>query len=140
MGRLLYVEGSPRKERSLSIFAAEAFLDAYALGHPQDTIDVLDIWKEALPAFDQDALEAKYAGIEGNERTPAQAAQWSRFEALAKRFIDADKFLFGVPMWNFGIPYRLKHLIDAVSHKDLLFTFDERGLNGLLTGRKAMLI
>ena len=38
------------------------------------------------------------------------------------------------------MPYRLKQLIDLVSHKDLLFTFDERGLNGLLTNAKAMVI
>ena len=43
-------------------------------------------------------------------------------------------------MWNFGIPYRLKHLIDAVSQKDVLFTFDERGLNGMLGGRKAVVV
>lgn len=43
-------------------------------------------------------------------------------------------------MWNFGIPYKLKHLIDVVSQKDLLFTFDERGLNGLLDGRKVVVI
>ena len=140
MARLLYVEGSPRKERSVSIFAAKAFLDAYAAANPGDVIDVLDIWKEDLPHLDQDGFEAKYAGIAGQERTPAQAAAWGRFQALATRFLAADKIVIGVPMWNFGIPYRLKHLIDAVSHKDLLFTFDERGLNGLLTKSKALVI
>jgi len=43
-------------------------------------------------------------------------------------------------MWNFGIPYRLKHLIDVISQKDVLFTFDERGLNGLLGGRTVVTI
>lgn len=59
---------------------------------------------------------------------------------MAHRFRAADKILIGVPMWNFAIPYRLKQLIDLVSHKDLLFTFDERGLNGLLTNAKALVI
>ena len=36
--------------------------------------------------------------------------------------------------------YRLKHLIDVVSQKDVLFTFEERGLNGLLGGRKAVVV
>lgn len=43
-------------------------------------------------------------------------------------------------MWNFGIPYRLKHLIDAASQKDVLFTFDDRGLTGMLGGRRAVVI
>ena len=79
-------------------------------------------------------------GIAGQQRTPAQEAAWNRLKAYADRFVAADKILIGVPMWNFAIPYKLKHLIDVVSHKDLLFTFDERGLNGLLTKQKAMVI
>lgn len=43
-------------------------------------------------------------------------------------------------MWNYTIPYKLKHLIDCVTQKDLLFTFDEKGLNGLLSKHKAAVI
>ena len=140
MARLLYVEGSPRKERSISIQAAKAFLDAYQAANPDDTIDVLDIWREDVPPLDEHAFEAKYAGLAGQARTPAQEAAWAKLDSFAQRFRAADKILIGVPMWNFGIPYRLKQLIDAVSHKDMLFTFDERGLNGLLTKSKAFVI
>lgn len=140
MARLLYIEGSPRKERSVSIFAARAFLSAYKAANPQDTIDELDIWSQDLPQLDQDMFDAKYAGIAGQTRTPEQMKAWNTLRLLADRFMAADKLLFGVPMWNFAIPYRLKQLIDLVSHKDLLFTFDERGLNGLLTRQKAMVI
>jgi len=65
---------------------------------------------------------------------------WKDIEALAARFHQADVLVFSVPMWNFGIPYRLKHLIDAISQKDVLFSFDERGLIGMLTGRKAVTV
>ena len=140
MARLLYVEGSPRKERSVSIQAAKAFLDAYKATHPNDTIDVLDVWREDIPVIDDNAFGAKYAGLAGQERTPAQEAAWNRLDSYAQRFRAADKILIGVPMWNFGIPYRLKQLVDAVSQKDFLFTFDERGLNGLLTKSKALVI
>ena len=140
MARLLYVESSPRKARSVSIDAATAFLDAYHAANPTDTIDLLDVWAENLPAFDQDAFEAKYAGLEGQQRTLAQEAAWGQLKKYADRFRAADKILISVPMWNFAIPYRLKQLIDVVSHKDLLFTFDERGLNGLLTKAKALVI
>lgn len=140
MARLLFIEGSPRKHRSVSTFAADAFLKAYAAANPSDTIDVFDIWNEELPQLDQDMFDAKYAGIAGATRTPEQMAAWNKLRLLADRFRAADKLLIGVPMWNFAIPYRMKQLIDLVSHKDLLFTFDERGLNGLLTNAKAMVI
>lgn len=108
--------------------------------HPQTVVDVIDVWKTTLPEFDGEALDAKYAGIEGRTRTAHQTAVWGQIEAMAARFHAADLIVFSVPMWNFGIPYRLKHLIDAVSQKDLLFTFDERGLIGMLGGRKAVVI
>lgn len=140
MSTLLYIEASPRKQRSASIEVARAFLAAYAVAHPADRIDTLDLWAADFPPFDGHALEAKYAGIAGVERTPEQRAIWDRISELARPLREADKIVLSVPMWNFGIPYRLKHYIDVVSQKDLLFSFDERGLNGLLGGKKALAI
>jgi FMN-dependent NADH-azoreductase len=48
--------------------------------------------------------------------------------------------LLSVPLWNFSIPYKLKHFIDVVSQRDILFSFDERGLQGLLKDKKAVVI
>jgi FMN-dependent NADH-azoreductase len=140
MANLLYIEASPRKKRSASIEVARAFLDAYQQSHPGHTVETIDVWNLALPEFDGDALEAKYAGIEGRERTGAQKKVWQTIESLARPFRDASTIVISTPMWNWGIPYKLKHLIDVVSQKDILFTFDERGLLGLLAGKKAVLI
>jgi FMN-dependent NADH-azoreductase len=140
MPHLLYIESSPRKQRSASIEVATAFIEAWQARHTIATVDKLDVWNTPLPEFDGAALDAKYAGIMGVERTPEQKQAWDQITELAQRFINADIILFAVPMWNFGIPYKLKHLIDVVSQKDLLFTFDERGLNGLLDGRKVVVI
>ncbi|MEJ0095353.1 MAG: NAD(P)H-dependent oxidoreductase [Methylocella sp.] len=137
---LLHVEGSPRKQRSASIEVARSFIDTWRARHREATVDTLDVWTTDLPPFDGPALDAKYAGLAGQARTDEQERVWSEINRLAERFRRADILLFSVPMWNFGIPYRLKHLIDAVSQKDVLFTFDERGLLGLLSGRKAVTI
>ncbi|HEY4298885.1 MAG TPA: NAD(P)H-dependent oxidoreductase [Paraburkholderia sp.] len=140
MAKLLYIECSPRKQRSASIEVCNAFLDAYRTAHPSDTIEPLDIWALTLPEFDGEMLAAKYAGLSGDTLTPPQAAAWRQIEALAAPFHEADKLLFGVPLWNFGIPYRLKHLIDVISQKDVLFTFDGAGFGGKLAGRKAAVV
>ncbi len=140
MPHLLHIESSPRKQRSASIEVANAFITAWKARHSQATIDTLDVWSTPLPAFDGEALGAKYAALEGVERSAEQRKVWTDIEALGQRFHRADVIVVSVPMWNFGIPYRLKHLIDAVSQKDVLFTFDERGLLGLLGGRKAVVV
>ncbi|WP_158902317.1 FMN-dependent NADH-azoreductase [Burkholderia sp. L27(2015)] len=138
--RLLHIEASPRKQRSASRQVALAFIEAWQRHHPESTIDTLDVWNAELPEFDGAALDAKYAGLTGRSRTPEEEQVWKDIEALAARFHQADVLVFSVPMWNFGIPYRLKHLIDAISQKDVLFSFDERGLIGMLAGRKAVTV
>lgn len=140
VARLLHVEASPRGQRSASLHVARAFLDSWKTRFPEASVDVLNVWTTQLPPFDGDALDAKYAGLEGRERSAEQEAAWRQIGALAERFRQASVVLLSVPMWNFGIPYRLKHLIDVISQKDVLFTFDERGLNGLLGGRKAVVV
>ena len=140
MAHVLYIEGSPRKSRSASIEVAGAALAAWRTADPQLTVDTLDIWSTELPEFDGHAMEAKYAGIAGVELTKEQQSAWHSIQTLAARFHAADALLFAVPLWNFSVPYKLKHLIDLISQKDVLFTFDERGFGGLLRGKKAILI
>ncbi len=140
MTRVLYIEASPRKQLSASIEVAQAALAAVRQSIPDVAIDKLDVWNEDLPHFDGPVMEAKYAGIAGIPLTAKQTAAWTAIRALAARFRNADHIVIAAPLWNFGIPYRLKQLIDAVTQKDLLFSFDERGLIGLLNGKKALLI
>lgn len=140
MNSLLYVEASPRKHRSASIEVARAFIRAYQAAHPSDTVDVLDVWDLDLPEFDGATMEAKYAGLGGTPLDQAQEFAWRRIQELAAPFLAAEKILFAVPLWNFSIPYRLKHLIDLISQKDVLFSFTEAGFSGLLQGRKAAVV
>lgn len=140
MPHLLHIESSPRKQRSASIEVARAFIDAWQAAHSDGTVDVLDVWSEPLPEFDGAALDAKYAGLSGTPLTDGQTAAWAQIRALAARFQRADRLVISAPMWNYSIPYKLKQLIDVVSQKDLLFTFDERGQLGTLGHCKALLV
>jgi FMN-dependent NADH-azoreductase len=140
MAQLLVIECSPRKDRSASIEVSRAFIDAYRATHPGDSVVTLDIWNLHMPEFDGEAMAAKYAGLAGVALTATQQKAWERIRELAQPFAAADKLLFGVPLWNFSIPYKLKHLIDVISQKDVLFGFDETGFRGLLNGKKAMVI
>ncbi len=135
MTTLLYIESSPRKERSHSIKVANAFLDAYRSANPDDTVDTLDLWSTELPAFDGDMLNAKYAVMHGAEPSSAEQTAWDEVGQICKRFTDADKYLFSVPMWNFGIPYVLKHYIDVITQPGYSWSFDpDSGYSGLVSG------
>ncbi len=141
MSKLLYIEASPRKDRSTSIRIAREFLDTYRAAHPGDTVDKLDLWAEELPPFDGETINAKYAVLHGQPHSPAQAAAWARVTAIADRFKSADKYLISTPMWNFGVPYKLKHYIDVITQPGLTFTVSPgEGYKGLVTGKPAVVI
>jgi FMN-dependent NADH-azoreductase len=140
MAMLLYIEASPRKDRSASIEVSRAFLKAYRAVNPHDEIETLDIWASDLPSFNDEALAAKYAGLNGTPLTTEQKTVWDDIHRLAAPFLAADKLLLAVPLWNFGISYRLKELIDLISQKDILFSADRNGYQGLLKARKAMVV
>jgi FMN-dependent NADH-azoreductase len=138
MAKLLYIEASPRKSRSKSIEVAQIFLSTLQSTHPSLEADKLDLWATELPRFDGDILEAKYAVIHGQSHTPEQVKAWKQVEAVIERFKSADWYLFSLPMWNFGIPYVLKHFIDVIVQPGLTFSFSpSEGYKGLVTGKKA---
>ena len=141
MARLLYIEASPRKDRSASIEIARTFVTEYQNTHPGDVIDTLDLWKTNLPEFDGDVVDAKYAILHGLKHTEAQRQAWSAVEKVISHFTGADKYLFSLPMWNFGIPYKLKHYIDVLTQPGYTFSFTPgEGYKGLVTGKPAAVV
>jgi FMN-dependent NADH-azoreductase len=141
VGKLLYIESSPRKARSKSIEVSQAFLQAYREAHPADEVVTLDLWAQPLPEFDGDTIDAKYQVLHGQEPNTEQAAAWQAVVDVCDEFKSADKYLISVPMWNFGVPYKLKHYIDVIAQPGQTFSFDPAtGYSGLVTGRPAVVI
>ena len=141
MPKLLYIEASPRKSRSKSIEVAHVFLGELQKKYPSVAVDNLDLWTTELPAFNGDTIDAKYAVLNGQTFTPEQAQAWRRVEAVTNRFKKPDWYLFSLPMWNFGLPYVLKHFIDVIIQPGLTFSFSPKeGYKGLVTGKKAAIV
>ncbi|HEY1683203.1 MAG TPA: NAD(P)H-dependent oxidoreductase [Tepidisphaeraceae bacterium] len=138
--RLLNIQSSPRGPRSASIAVADAFLEAYGKNCPDLMVDTLNVWDEKLPEFDSHAIGAKYKAINKQPMDSTEAAVWDRIQKLASRFQRADRIVLGVPMWNFGHPYKLKQLIDLASQRNLLFTNDGNGYGPLLKTPRALVI
>jgi FMN-dependent NADH-azoreductase len=141
MAKILYIQASPRGDRSSSTTVAKEFLAAYHAKNAGDTIETLDIWRAALPPFDGDTLAAKYSVMHGQNPTGGEAAAWAEVTKIGEHFKSADKFVFSLPMWNFGIPYRLKHYFDVIVQPGLTFGFaPDKGFFGLVTGKPAVAI
>ncbi len=141
MSKLLYIESSPRKERSHSIAVADAFLAAYRSANPEDEVVTLDLWETALPEFDGYTIDAKYQVLHGQDFDEQQQAAWNAVVAACDQFKSADKYVISLPMWNFGIPYKLKHYIDVLAQPGQTFSFSpDTGYSGLVTGKPVTVI
>lgn len=138
MRKLLHVSASPRGPRSESLAIAETFLDAFRETHPDVEVETWDLWDGSLPAFGPEAAAAKMEVFAGGSPT---GTDWQAAIDAFHRFADADAYLFSVPMWNAGVPYILKQLIDVISQPGMVFSFDPvEGYTGLLTGRRAAVV
>ncbi len=141
MTTLLHISASPRSVSSESLALAEVFLDSYLETHPDDAVAHWDLWDGTLPEFGPAAAHAKMAVFGGAAFDDEQAAAWRTVVETFERFNAADRYLFSVPMWNAGVPYILKQLIDVVSQPGMVFSYDpEHGYTGLLSGKKAAVI
>jgi FMN-dependent NADH-azoreductase len=140
MNRILYIQASPRKERSKSIQAADAFVESYLNSHPTDTVEKLNLFEADLPLFDGLAVQAKYTILHGQKHTAEEKKAWESIEKVIEQFKAADKYVFAVPMWNFGIPWRLKQYIDILVQPGYTFRVGPNGYEGLVCRKPAVVI
>ena len=141
MSKLLYIQASPRTDRSYSRTVADAFTEAYQAANPKDDVVALDIFKMDLPPFDGLAVQAKYTILHGKEHSEEELAAWKSVEAVIEQFTSADKYVMAIPMWNFSIPYRLKQYLDVILQPGYTFSFTpEEGYKGLVTGKPVLVV
>lgn len=136
--RILHIIASPRGADSQSSKLAHAYLEAAQAANPNLVVDVIDLWAEDLPEFDGDKAAAKMTFFGVGEMDGPRQSAWDQIVAITERFTSADEYVLSVPMWNGGIPYRLKQYIDIITQPGLTFGFDpENGYGGLLRGKTA---
>ncbi len=138
MKKILHIVASPRGKASQSTSLAEAYIAAETHTNPGSSVDVLDLWKEELPEFDGDKAAAKMTFFGVGDMNVQYQTAWDQVVAITERFTSVDLYVFSVPMWNGGIPYKLKQYIDIITQPGLLFGFDpDAGYSGLLRNKTA---
>jgi len=141
MSKLLYIQASPRGERSKSITVADAFVETYKRRHPDDEIVTLNVFRDPIPDFDGLVVQAKYTLMGGKELSQKELQAWKSVEKVIEEFTCADKYLLAIAMWNFSIPYRLKQYIDVLVQPGYTFTYSEdKGYHGLVAGKPMLAV
>jgi FMN-dependent NADH-azoreductase len=92
---VLNIVTSPRKDQSVSRAVVNAFLREYMKQAGDIVIDTLDVWREWLPEFDAETINAKYKGVSGEPMTLVEITAWKKIGELASRFRRADRIVMG---------------------------------------------
>ncbi len=142
--KVLYIEASPRGEYSYSSQVANAFLDTYRAENPDHEIEHMPLFDMDLPAFAAEGANQKMDNIikQFTGQPPLGAeGEWGGVLAEIDRLKSADKVLLSSPMWNYSIPYRLKHWIDLVVQVGASVMVNEnREYIGQITGRPLQMV
>ncbi|MDD2716499.1 MAG: NAD(P)H-dependent oxidoreductase [Candidatus Wallbacteria bacterium] len=140
MKRLLHILATPRGEDSRTLKVSRTFLEACRKKHNELIIDEINVSTEALPDLTYRTIQGKYALLSGKDLDQGQMQNWTKVIDLIERFKSADCYLVSTPMWNFGLPYTLKHFIDVILQPRYTFRYTEKGPEGLVTGKKMLIV
>lgn len=140
MKKLLHIIATPRAEESRTLKVSETFLAAFSQSHPGWVVEELDLSKEELPSLTVKRVDGKYVLLSGQELSGQFRVAWQEIIQQIERFLSADAYLVSTPMWNFSIPYALKHYLDIIVQPKYLFQYTKTGVEGLAKNRKMAVI
>jgi FMN-dependent NADH-azoreductase len=138
MSTILVVTASPRGERSVSRALASTFADLWAEKHPEDKILLRDVGHHPVPHVTEPWVVGSFAPPDA--QTAESRAAIAVSDSLVEEFLSADRYVFGVPMYNFNVPSTFKAYIDQLVRPGKTFGVGPGGYEGLVKNKKALFI
>ncbi|HTW44052.1 MAG TPA: NAD(P)H-dependent oxidoreductase [Acidobacteriaceae bacterium] len=138
MSTLLHIDSSPLYGRSVSRQLTDAFVTQWKSSHPGGTVVDRDLNATAISPITAEWVGAAFTPEEA--RTQQQRDLLALSDTLIAELEQADEYVFGVPMHNFGVPSVLKLWIDQIARVGRTFSYADGAPKGLITGKKATFI
>ena len=135
MKNLLQLNTSIFSNDGQSSRLADAFVATRRATDPGLHVVVRDLAKNPVPHLTAEGFQG--FGAKPEARTPAQSEVVAYSDALIDEIRRADTIVIGLPMYNFGVSSSLKAYFDHIARAGVTFKYTEKGLVGLLTGKKA---
>ena len=133
--KILRIDSSARYEKSVSRDRADIIIEQIRSEHEGATVVTRDVAK-GLPFVDAEWVAAKNSQDRTTEQEKALALSYELIEELEA----ADTYVFSIPVYNFSVPATLKAWADLVALPRRTFRYTENGPEGLLKGKRAVLV
>lgn len=130
---ILRIDTSARSSGSVS----RDLTDRVIARFPEATVTTRDL-APGLPLIDETWVGANFTPAA--DRTPDQRAVLALSDELIAEVEAADTLVIGLPIYNFGVPATLKAWVDQVVRAGVTFRYTENGPEGLLQGKRAIVI
>ncbi|MCU1301923.1 MAG: azoR1 [Candidatus Sulfotelmatobacter sp.] len=139
MSTLLKIDVSTRGSLSISRQLSSRFVEQWKKGNSAGKVIERDIATTELPFLELPWIAANFS--KASARTDEQSVLLKFSDDLVAELQQADHYLIATPMYNFGIPAKLKAYVDHVVRAGITFRTNADGsYTGLLTGKKATVI
>jgi FMN-dependent NADH-azoreductase len=138
MPTLLHIDSSPLYGWSVSRELTAAFVTQWKASHPDGRVVDRDLNATAMPPITAEWVGAAYTQQEA--RTSEQNEVLALSDTLLAELDQADEYVFGVPMHNFGVPSVLKLWIDQIARVGRTFSYVDGRPKGQIVGKKATFI
>ncbi|MBN3754913.1 NAD(P)H dehydrogenase [Paraburkholderia sp. Tr-20389] len=137
--KIFHVDSSAKRERSNSRALSREFIENLRAEGVDVEVDYLDVTVDT-PAHVTEAFAIATYHPE-HERTEAMRGTLAPSDALCKRLLEADAFVFAMPMYNWSMPSAFKAFIDNVTRTGVTYKNSEEGtIVGQLNRQKTLFI
>jgi len=138
--KLLHIIATPRGKKSRTLKVSDTLLERVTKELPGAQVETLELFSADLPELNVQRVEGKYTLMSGGTLQGEVQKQVDAVQAVGKKFLEADMYLISTPMWNFGIPYKLKHYIDLIVQPGITFQYGKNGPEGLVKGKRMVVV
>ncbi|MEM1322660.1 MAG: NAD(P)H-dependent oxidoreductase [Bacteroidota bacterium] len=121
--------------QSVSRQMVEKFINSITTEH--DQIVERDLSK-GVSLISEDMVTAFYTPPA--DLSEEQKQLLSESDRYVQEWQEADTLVFGVPIYNFGVPGAMKAYFDLIARVGVTFKYSEEGPKGLLEGKKAYVV
>ena len=135
MANILVLDSSVLGDGSASKILVEEAVHCLLEANPGATVEERDLGTAPIPH-----LTTANVGVRGVPATKAELAARVLSDELIAELRVADTIVIGAPIYNFRIPTGLRAWFDYVLRPGETFSYSEAGPQGLLTGKRAIVI
>ncbi len=135
--KILRIDTSMRHTGSVTRALTDKLVARLRAASPGSEVTVRDL-AAGVPLVNEAWIGANFT--DPGERDAAQRAALAHSDELVAELKAADTLVIGLPIYNFGVPAAFKAWIDMIARARETFRYTEAGPEGLMTGKRALVV